>query len=251
MQLLSNEIQDLRRRVFEHPLYEHIRTTEHVKVFMRSHVFCVWDFQSLLKALQRQLTCLRHPWIPTSDPLARRFVNELVLAEESDEDGHGGYASHFELYLEAMKECGANYEPIQRLLELAKIETVCLETMRQLDLPTGVADFVSTTLVVAESGQTHRICAAFALGREDIIPDIFRQLVQRLETQDPRFGRLMYYLNRHIHTDSEEHGPLSRELLARVCSNDRRLWDEAEETGCRALKARLALWDAITQDLRV
>ena len=72
-------------RLISHSLYAELRDEESLRIFMRSHVFCVWDFQSLLKALQRLVTCVEVPWLPTADPEARRLVNEIVLDEESDE----------------------------------------------------------------------------------------------------------------------------------------------------------------------
>jgi hypothetical protein len=84
---------------------------------MESHVFAVWDFQSLLKAMQQRLTCTSIPWVPTPDAEARRLVNEIVLDEESDALPEGGSASHFELYLHGMRNAGADTGPIDRMIE--------------------------------------------------------------------------------------------------------------------------------------
>ena len=48
----------------------------------------------------QELTCVRLPWRPRGDAQLRRFVNEIVLEEETDlmEDGVS-YGSHLELYL--------------------------------------------------------------------------------------------------------------------------------------------------------
>jgi len=77
-------VADLVEAVRTHPLYEHVSDEHSLRLLMRTHVFAVWDFQSLLKSLQRSLTCVEVPWLPTADAEARRFVNEIVLEEESD-----------------------------------------------------------------------------------------------------------------------------------------------------------------------
>ena len=107
---------DLFERLISHHIYQHVCDEQSLRLFMRAHVFAVWDFQSLIKALQRMLTCVEIPWLPSSDPVARRLINELVLDEESDQTPEGEYLSHFELYLEAMAQCGADATPAQNLI---------------------------------------------------------------------------------------------------------------------------------------
>ena len=83
-----------RQRLMQHPLYKSITDERGLQIFMASHVFCVWDFQCLLKSLQRHLTCVEVPWLPSADPEARRLINEIVLDEESDLTPSGAHLSH-------------------------------------------------------------------------------------------------------------------------------------------------------------
>ena len=99
---LQQSLRPLRDQLFNHEVYRSIKTPDDLRTFMEHHVFAVWDFMSLLKALQRHLTGVTIPWLPQGDRNARRLINEIVLDEESDEDGEGGYISHFELYRAAM-----------------------------------------------------------------------------------------------------------------------------------------------------
>jgi len=101
---IKEDIAPLRESLLNHPVYDRIGTLEQLHVFMRYHVFAVWDFMSLLKALQWSLGTWNLPWLPSAKTSAVRSVNEIVLGEESDEDEQGAYASHFELYLRAMRQ---------------------------------------------------------------------------------------------------------------------------------------------------
>ena len=240
----------LRERLVTHPLYAGLRDEHTVRLFMEAHIFAVWDFQSLLKALQRLVTCVEVPWLPTPDPEARRLVNEIVLDEESDRAPAGGYLSHFEIYLQAMRECGANTEPIQSFISRLSAGLSVEEALDTPSLPPGIQPFVAATMAVARSGQPHRVAAAFAYGREEIVPAMFRLLVDRLAGVSPSsWATLRYYLDRHIRKDSEQHGPQATLLVRRLCRSDEALWSQAMEAAQTSLEARGRLWDTIAATL--
>jgi hypothetical protein len=106
--------------------------------------------------------------------------------------------------------------------------------------------FLKTTFSFIEQGSLVTIASAFLYGREDIIPDLFRQLVQRLDQENPeKWGYFKFYLEEHIHCDEEKHGPAAERLMQRICGNDPILWEEAEQAARVALTARIELWDAM------
>jgi hypothetical protein len=250
VQQLEITLAPLRERLVTHPLYAHLRDQGTIRIFMEAHVFAVWDFQSLLKGLQRLVTCVEVPWLPTSDPEARRLLNEIVLDEESDQAPGGGYLSHFELYLRAMRECGANVAPIQTFLGSLRAGRSVDEALDTPAVPRGVGPFVRTTMAVARSAEPHRVAAAFAYGREDIIPAMFSRLVDQLAELSPQsWGTLRYYLARHVETDGDRHGPQARLLARRLCGSDDILWSEATEAARSSLEARARLWDEIVVTL--
>ncbi len=233
----------LRARLAVHPLYDQLRDERTLRLFMETHVFAVWDFQSLLKALQRLVTCVEVPWLPTSDPEARRLVNEIILDEESDHSPGGGHLSHFELYLRAMKECGAQVAPIHAFMGHLRAGRSVDEALDECGCSRAAGRFVRSTMAVAQSGRVHRVAAAFAYGREEVIPGMFRRLVDRLAGHSlQRWGTLRFYLDRHIGTDADRHGPQSRDLVRRLCGNNANLWSEAVETARASLEARVRLW---------
>jgi hypothetical protein len=243
---LGIDVGDARERLVSHRLYALVNTPERLRWFMEHHVFAVWDFQCLLKALQRKFTCTSVPWLPTPDREARRLVNEIVLDEESDELPEGGHASHFELYVESMEAAGADTRPVARMLEALAAGAAVPEAVATARVPPAVARFVDTTFDVIDSGSTPAIAAAFTFGREDVLPDMFRHIVVSLAEQDPAaWGRFRFYLERHIAHDDAKHAPICRRIVARLCGADPAAWAEASRTARRCLEARIALWDAI------
>jgi hypothetical protein len=247
---LVADLADLRRKLVAHPLYELIDSPDRLRRFMEMHVWAVWDFQSLLKAMQQRLTCTSVPWLPTPDPEARRLVNEIVLDEESDELPDGGSASHFELYLDSMQRAAADTLPVRRMIDLLREGSTVADALVACGAPAASADFVRKSFEVIDSGSTHRIVAAFTFGREDVIPDMFRNLVVRLAESDPaHWGRFRFYLERHIEHDDEKHAPVCRRIVARLCGTDDVKWREATETARGCIAARIALWDAIAREL--
>jgi hypothetical protein len=241
---------DLVSRLLAHPLYGAVRDERALRTFMSSHVVCVWDFQCLLKALQRRLTCVELPWLPTPDPEARRLINEIVLDEESDITPEGGHLSHFELYRAAMRDAGADGRAIDTLLaRLTQGEEVD-RALGACGLPPAATAFARTTLRLAGE-PAHIAASAFAWGREEIIPDMFRRLVGTLAMQEPaRWGRLRFYLERHIERDGEVHSVAARELVARLCGEDAERLAQARDAAREALLARLALWDELFVAIR-
>jgi hypothetical protein len=243
------DLGDLRTRLLAHPIYGLVDRPERLRRFMEHHVFAVWDFQSLLKALQRELTCCDIPWIPTPDREARRLVNEIVLDEESDALPDGTHASHFEMYLDAMRHTGADTGPIERLIDALRAGRPLDAALAAAGPPAAAAAFVGRSFAVIESGVAHRLVAAFTFGREDVIPEMFRPLVGTLAARDPKaWGPFRFYLERHIAADDEKHGPACRRIVATLCGEDPRKWAEASATARESLAARIALWDAIVAE---
>jgi hypothetical protein len=218
-------------------------------MFTSHHVFAVWDFMSLLKRLQRDLTCVTLPWMPSPYPAAARLINEIVLGEESDETPDG-FCSHYELYRGAMAEIGAPAEWIDNFLaRLRKGETV-LPALHACGAPPSVVQFVETTFSVVRHGAMHEVAAVFTLTREDLVPEMFVRVTEECALHRQDYPQFFYYLDRHIEVDSGSHGPMARALLSELCGNDPKRWQEAEAAACRALASRVALWDGVVEALR-
>lgn len=240
---LNKEIEPIRSKVISHQIYRSLGTLSAIRTFMKHHVFAVWDFMSLLKSLQRELTCVTVPWVPTDAQGSRRLINDIVLVEESDEYGHG-FISHFELYLKGMADAGSSSEAMDAFLMRIRDGQPVLTSLEAARVPDPAAEFVRATWHFIETAPLHCKAAAFAFGREDLIPDMFDQVVQ-VSHHEGNLGVFCDYLSRHIQVDSEEHTPMAMQMLADLCGDEDRKWDECVTTVNTALEARLQLWDGI------
>ena len=234
---LEARLKPLYARLAAHPLYRSFRTIGDVQRFMESHVFAVWDFMSLLKALQRGLTCVEVPWVPSEFPETRRLVNEIVFGEESDVY-RGQAMSHFELYRLAMRECGASTAAVDRLVASLAQGASWQQALAGSGATEPAQAFVKTTFTVIATDKLHAIAAAFTFGREDLIPDMFRGFIR---DQDERLSgglaTFRWYLDRHIEVDGDEHGPMALRMIAELCGEEEPKWEEAGKAAVEAVRA--------------
>ncbi|AMM50353.1 hypothetical protein TH61_03005 [Rufibacter sp. DG15C] len=246
IQWLQEELKPHREALMQHALYESIQDLNNLRVFMEHHVFAVWDFMSLLKSLQRHLTCVEVPWVPFGNPANRRLINAIVLEEETDIDQDGQPISHFELYTRAMEECGADTSLMLEFLYGLQHGKSVYTQLENLPVPGNTQDFVKHTFQIIQSGQPHRIAAAFTFGREDVIPEMFRHLVSDLSRRYPgTVDTFQYYMDRHIHLDEEMHSPLAMQMVSILCGQDDEKWRQCHEEAVACYRMRLHLWDGV------
>ncbi|MEZ6044709.1 MAG: DUF3050 domain-containing protein [Planctomycetaceae bacterium] len=249
VELLEQKIAPLRDELLAHPVYQEIKTVEQLRYFMEQHVFAVWDFMSLLKRLQLHAAGCQLPWVPPVDVSLARFINEIVLGEECDQDGSGGYLSHFELYLEAMSDIDASRLEVEKLIsglrsgrefaalwpEIAKLETT--------------SRFVQNTLDLSLTGKIHEVAASFCYGREEVIPDMFSRLVPVIKSSGMPVERFLYYLERHIELDGDEHGALAKRLVETLIGDDEQKLAEAITAAEEAIRSRIELWNGVVDQI--
>jgi hypothetical protein len=245
--IISTKIEPLRQELLHHSLYSKIQTIEDLHVFLTHHVYAVWDFMSLLKGLQIHLTSVSIPWTASPNPELRYLINEIVVAEESDLALDGSRQSHFEMYLDAMKECGATTQPVLDFLEQVAITKNVFVAIKNSHLPTEVKDFLYFSFTVIETGQPHKIASAFTFGREDLIPNMFTEIVKSFQKNFPEtnVSKLIYYFERHIELDADEHGPMAMKMIDYLCGDDLKKWQDVEQVAQEALEKRIGLWNAI------
>jgi len=258
LQQKSSRIQDLqlstellRNKIVHHPAYEAIQDLDGIKLFMEHHIFAVWDFMSLLKALQIELTCTTLPWMPVGNADVRYLINEIVTGEESDIDQFGARKSHFELYLEAMNQCDASLTGINELhAKISQFSTID-QAIESANIPEAAKSFLQFTFEVIATKKPHIIAAVFTFGREDLIPNMFHTIVNDIHERFPnQVSIFKYYLDRHIEVDGEHHSHLALQMVAELCGEDDQKWEEASKYASRALESRIDLWNGVLEAIK-
>jgi hypothetical protein len=230
-----------------HPLYATLRDRGALCIFMEHHVYAVWDFMSLVKALQARIAPTSVPWRPPSHPDLARMINQMVLDEESD---HGlapqstGFASHFEGYCLAMTEIGARTDPVRRFID--SLRSSDLESaMETAGVPDAARRFVRVTLRQSREARTHELAAVLAYGRESVLPDMFESIMAGIEGRPQTTCLLKRYLQRHVALDGGEHGALAVRLVDEFCAGEPLRREQAMAAASEALNARLLFWNTI------
>ena len=243
----------LRAQLLEHPVYAEVASVQDLRRFMEDHVFAVWDFMSLLKRLQQDLTCTRVPWFPSDNARAARLINDIVIGEETDVDPDGSYVSHLELYLRAMADVGASTRQFDTFCSLARAGISVEGGLVRTGVPAHVRAFVAHTMTLAQSGSTEEVLAAFFYGREDIIPEMFSRLQKTLagaRYDKASLRHFIYYIERHIELDGDSHGPMGQELLEGLVADSPERDERALRAACNSIQARIELWNGTLGTLR-
>jgi hypothetical protein len=248
LNLNLTHILEKKQELENHPLLvtNIVQTKTDLQIFMQNHVFAVWDFMSLAKSLQNTIAPSAGPWVPTRytrSNLARQ-INEIILAEESDSDNSGGYICHFDVYRQAMFELGANLTSIDNFVETVSYKGVSY-ALNNSNISVAAKNFVTSTFEFIDTNKPHVIAAAFAFGRESVIPSMFRSITTQLHLSSLAAPKLFYYLNRHIEIDGDDHGPAAINMISELCDNDPIKFCEAESAAISAINHRIKFWDEV------
>ncbi len=249
---LTRELHPLTSQVINHSLYKKVSSIHSLRLFMEQHVFAVWDFMCLLKELHRRIVCTSAPWYPPKDALSANLINSILVEEEGDitEDGMH-YASHFEIYLSAMEKINASTVGIKDLLNFLKQGKSIADAVELAQLRPATKNFILTTFSFFEL-DAHQLAAAFVYGREGITSAMFTPLVKKLTEEVDcnkhyNLNTLIYYFNRHIELDNNEHLPKALRMLSNLIGNDQTKFQQAFETAEKALTARINFLTDIEQ----
>lgn len=242
---IYSKVESIQSVLEQHPVFSAISDRQSLQTFMHWHVFAVWDFMSLVKRLQRELTCTELPWLPPKFPAAARLINDIVLGEECDVYPQGGHMSHFELYLQAMHEIGAETKAIDSFIAALRAGTPVSTALAQLDIAEEIKDFVKATLDTAMHGSIHHVLGSFFFGRENVIPGMFQRLLDSWHVDEQDAPMFVYYLKRHIELDGDSHGPAAQRMIEEICGDDDAALQNLAEAARMAVASRQRLWDGL------
>lgn len=239
----SQKIEEKQTSLRNHRLYSEMKTLDDMRQFMQVHVFAVWDFMSLLKRLQNDITGMQIPWMPSPfSKKAVRLINEIVLGEESDEcpkEIHPeGYCDHFTMYRYAMKELG-----VPELLIFEQIKH-----MNFAVLPANIKEFLHYHLTLASEGELAQVAGSFLFGRERLLPSLFEKVVEQIKAENIQCPSLTYYLERHIEIDGDHHSHMARDLFEEICNTEEKKV-LGLEAALKSLDFRQRLWDQALKNI--
>src|SRR4029077_13173646 len=157
---------------------------------------------------------------------------------------------HFELYLRAMEEIGAETTEVRAFIARIDQGESWEAALKELNAPADITHFVRETLHCALFGSVVEVASYFFFGREDVIPDMFKQLLALWSGGAAEVPHFAFYLQRHIELDGDSHGPWAREMLTTLAGEDEDKWREANHAARRALTSRIRLWDGVVAHLR-
>jgi hypothetical protein len=244
------ELDPIRQQMICHPVFNAIRSISCLRTFMEAHVFAVWDFMSLLKRLQRELSCVEVPWVPRAEAHATQLINQIVLGEESDVGPSGEAASHLELYLRAMREVGASTTQFENFLRVLGNGSDVSKAFAKAGVAEFVREFTGHTLKMAIHAEPLEVMASFLYGRENVIPGMFSNLLESWGLDDRQAPTFVYYLRRHIELDGDSHGPAAESILESAIHGDPHRRRLAMSAARQSIEARVRFWDGVLETLR-
>jgi hypothetical protein len=150
---------------------------------------------------------------------------------------------------ERMREVGADtatFELFQRALSNGAAVS---EAFDHAAVAPFIREFTRHTLLIAKHGQSLAVMASFFYGREDVIPRMFSNLLEKWQIDADQAPMFVWYLKRHIEVDSDQHGPAAKAILAAATGGDRRRESEVLSGARQSIEARIKLWDGVLTSL--
>lgn len=233
-----------------HKVFSALTSIERFRRFTEMHVYATWDFMCLLKALHRKLNGGSELlWLPPVRSYGEWLINPRLAIEENDITPKGNHLlSHFELYLQAMQECGANTRGINAFIQYVKRDPPLSLLLAQNYLSETTRRYLAGTFDMIITKDSHILAACFAFAHEHIAENMFTHILQHLMPMaavHDSLASFIYYFQRQIDLTGVLQGPQAETLLAILCGEDEVKWEDATDAAVFSLKSQLQFLDGI------
>lgn len=209
-----------------HPICRAIRTGRELATFLESHVFVVWSEASLLAALRGAAAAIDAAGGRPRWPVTARAATDRLQADAVP------------LYVEAMREVGADVRAIDDLLAAVARGGAVGDAIALA--PPHARPFVRETLAMLAARDEVARAASIFLAGEDPGSHVLRG-------QAERSASLARYMERRSELAIRD--ATARQVLEELCGNDVRRWRGARDTAKRGAQARTALFDGVLATL--
>lgn len=231
------------RAISSHPVFPLLSSVQAVREYMSFHIWCVWDFMTLAKAIQLSVGRYSLPWIPPKNAQLVRLANQILIDEEADLAPDGTTKSHFEIYLMAMQQAQVPQDSILSFVHRLGEQTEVRKALTESGVSEATREFVLSTMTEADADPIS-IASAFCFGREELLPFLNRSIYHYLP-QDDTLALFRWYIERHVILDCTAHGPIAANLLRALLKQDPGRIDSAIDVGIAAIASRSRYLDAI------
>jgi len=104
-----------------------------------------------------------------------------------------------------MKQCGSNTNCIDSFICELRQGVPVRTALASLTISKAAGLFVEHTFTVVDRGNLCAIASAFTFGREDLLPDVFQRIVDKLDVEaGGQLADFKYHLERHIGLEGDE-----------------------------------------------
>ena len=118
--------------------------------------------------------------------------------------------------------------------------------IEDFDIDDNLKSFMNFTFDIIESNEAHKIAAAFTFGRENVIPDMFIEIVKGLNKENSSIAdKFVFYLERHIELDGDDHGPIALRMIENLCGDDEKKWEDVMKIAKESIEMRISMWTHI------
>ncbi|KOY51772.1 DUF3050 domain-containing protein [Polaribacter dokdonensis] len=218
-------------------LYSSIENKKDVKSFMENHIFAIWDYMSLMRALENNLRDNSVPWFPSNNGKNLKILYKILDEEEYTIDASGSVKSYFEMYLEAMEEIGANTSDILNILSHSKTINLIDEALNLTGM--NIESFYYTRFIytIIKSQKPHLMAIVFALSKELVSKVLILEDFCRKDFSN-KYDKTLFLINKLKAVNSKNYNSNAFKLASDFIGEDPQKLMEAKRAALNCVRYR-------------